>query len=94
MKVEVIGWRAKNLRGYLRDVDIDLGAPSKRWTLLQMPNGTGKTTTMALLRLALNGSAISNEEVMGFRADDTVADGLFALTLEIDKIKVRDTNAI
>ena len=87
MKVQVIGWRAKNLRGYLRDVDIDLSASSKRWTLLQMPNGTGKTTTMALLRLALNGRAISNEEVMGFRADDTVADGLFALTLEIDAIR-------
>lgn len=84
MKVELIGWSAQNLRGYLRDVEIDLSGDLKRWTLLQMPNGTGKTTTMALLRAAFSGQDISSDEIMSFRADDTVESGWFEVALLID----------
>lgn len=84
MKLQLRGWRAKNLRGYLREVSIDLPREPNRWNLVQMPNGTGKTTTMALLRSSLNGSRLSNEEIMSFRADDTVSDGRFECLFDID----------
>ncbi|SFK23123.1 AAA family ATPase [Celeribacter neptunius] len=84
MKVRITGWRAKNLRGYLRDIEIDLSSQPKRWTLLQMPNGTGKTTTMRLFRDALTGATLSSAEVNSLKADDTVEHGMFELSLMID----------
>lgn len=86
MKIRLLGWRAKNLRGYLRDFEIDLSTQPKRWTLLQMPNGTGKTTTMELFRMAFNGRPLTNEAIMSFRADDTVTDGRFDCALEIEEV--------
>ena len=85
MKVRITGWRAKNLRGYLRDIEIDLSSSPKRWTLLQMPNGTGKTTTMRLFRDALTGLSLSREEVNSLKADDTVESGFFELSMTIDE---------
>ena len=61
MKVRIAGWRSKNLRGYLRGIDIVLSSQNKRWTLFQMPNGTGKTTTMRLFRAALTGESLSSQ---------------------------------
>ena len=87
MRLQLRGWRANNLRGYLRDVAIDLTSEPNRWTLVQMPNGTGKTTTMTLLRTALNGSQLSNEQIMSFRADDTVSDGRFDCLIDIDEVR-------
>jgi len=84
MRVKITGWRAKNLRGYLRDIDIDLSAHPKRWTLFQMPNGTGKTTTMRLFRDALTGTHLSTEEINSLKADDSVENGFFELSLTID----------
>lgn len=84
MRVRITGWRAKNLRGYLRDIDIDLSVDLKRWTLFQMPNGTGKTTTMRLFRDALTGAPLSVSDIQSLKADDTVEDGLFELSLTID----------
>ncbi len=84
MKVRITGWRAKNLRGYLRDIDIELSAQNKRWTLFQMPNGTGKTTTMRLFRDALTGASLSSADIKSLRADDTVETGFFELSFTID----------
>lgn len=84
MRVQITGWRAKNLRGYLRDVDIDLSSDLKRWTLLQMPNGTGKTTTMKLFRDALTGRTLSGTDISSLKADDSVESGFFELALSID----------
>lgn len=84
MRLQITGWRARNLRGYLREVDIDLSDDLKRITLLQMPNGTGKTTTMRLFRRALNGTAPPEYEIQSLKADDAVKEGLFELTLTID----------
>ncbi|WP_282158725.1 AAA family ATPase [Shimia thalassica] len=84
MKVRITGWRAKNLRGYLRDIEIDLSIQPKRWTLLQMPNGTGKTTTMRLFRDALTGAPLSTAEVNSLKADDSVENGMFELSMMID----------
>lgn len=58
MQISLAGWSVKGLR--CPDIDIDLtgknGTPA-RVALVQMPNGTGKTTTLELLRATLTGSA-------------------------------------
>ncbi|MES2443372.1 MAG: hypothetical protein V4574_11125 [Pseudomonadota bacterium] len=84
MKVNITGWKCLNLRGGLRTVNIDLGVPPRRWTLVQIPNGLGKTTTMELLRYGFTGAAMPPEFVQGLRADDNVESGQFELRLTID----------
>lgn len=84
MDVRLTGWQARNLRGGLRDVDIDLGELPCRWTLIQMPNGTGKTTTMSLLRATLTGVELPAKTVRELRADDNVETGFFEARLLVD----------
>ena len=84
MEVRLTGWRSKNIRGGLRDIDIDLGSEPCRWTLVQMPNGTGKTTTMELLRWTLTGVELAAKAVRDLRADDHVETGSFEVRLLID----------
>ena len=55
--MRILGWKAEGLR--CPDHDIDFSADTNEInpvTLIQMPNGTGKTTTLNLLRAALSGS--------------------------------------
>ncbi len=58
MRISVAGWSSRGLR--CPDVSIDLtgrnGEPA-RVALIQMPNGTGKTTTLNLLRASLTNAA-------------------------------------
>lgn len=84
MDIRVLGWRYENLRGGLRDVSIDLESAPGRWTLIQMPNGTGKTTTMSLFRAAFSGENLTPEFVRDLRAADDVDSGLFEVRLSID----------
>ncbi|KVK54332.1 hypothetical protein BCY90_15605 [Agrobacterium deltaense] len=84
MKVLIRGWKTRNLRGGLRHLDIDLGEAPNRWSLIQMPNGMGKTTTMSLLRKLLSNDAIGPAEVLDLRADDQVEEGSFELQLIVD----------
>ena len=56
--MRILGWKTKGLR--CPDHEIDCCLPSgdvARILLVQMPNGTGKTTTLTLLRAALSGAA-------------------------------------
>jgi DNA sulfur modification protein DndD len=85
MEVRVLGWRYENLRGGLRNVNIDLESAPGRWALIQMPNGTGKTTTMSLFRAAFSGEALSPDFVRDLRASDDVDGGLFEVRLSIDE---------
>lgn len=84
MDIRVLGWQYKNIRGGLRDVEIDLGSPPSRWSLIQMPNGTGKTTTMALFRALFSGESLTRDAVKDFRAADDAEDGLFEVRLSLD----------
>lgn len=55
-QVRLLGWRASGLR--CPDHEIALTKPNGKphhVSLIQMPNGTGKTTTLELLRAALSG---------------------------------------
>ena len=59
--MRILGWKAQGLRCPDHEIicQDDTGNP-QRVTLVQMPNGTGKTTTLELLRAALSGSATNN----------------------------------
>lgn len=83
MEVRVRGWRCRNLRGGLRDLAIDLGATPARWTLVQMPNGTGKTTTMQLLSSVLTDRDWTVSDVQALRPARDTTHGSFELQLLI-----------
>lgn len=89
--VLLLGWNAKGLRGYLRDASIALKPEEFRHVLLQMPNGTGKTTTMALLRSALTGELDASLSISGLQADRTTKEGHFELHLSVngDRLSIR-----
>ncbi|MEZ4706538.1 MAG: hypothetical protein R3A44_04995 [Caldilineaceae bacterium] len=54
----ILGWKAEGLRCPDHEIDFcDAHGHPHRVSLLQMPNGTGKTTTLTLLRAALSGAA-------------------------------------
>ncbi|RUT07626.1 hypothetical protein DSM106972_018860 [Dulcicalothrix desertica PCC 7102] len=88
MKIEIIGWKSEGLR--CPDVEINLiQADNKpaRVTLIQMPNGTGKTTTLTMIRAALTGEArtwTKNQILDLRRPSDDNSQGLFILNLRID----------
>lgn len=82
--VRILGWRSANLRGYLRDATVSLDPGRFPIALLQMPNGTGKTTTMALIRAALNGAVDQEISVRSLRGSDSDADGWFELDILVD----------
>jgi DNA sulfur modification protein DndD len=88
MKVELLGWSSRGLR--CPDVDIELGLHGKvaPVSLIQMPNGTGKTTTLELLTAALDGTAEkwSAEKVRGYqRPREDSPKGEFIAKLLVDE---------
>ena len=89
MEVRLAGWRTENLRGGLRKLDIDLGDDPARWTLIQMPNGMGKTTTMDMMRWTLAATPLPAATVRALRADEHVTHGLFEVRLLVDGSPIR-----
>lgn len=88
MRIDLAGWSSQGLR--TPDIDIDLlddaGEPAKV-ALIQMPNGTGKTTTLNLIKAALSNSAANwpKEQVRQHRRrGDTRAEGRFTVKLLIN----------
>ncbi len=56
--MRILGWKAQGLRCPDHEIScIDPHGQPFPVSLIQMPNGTGKTTTLALLRAALSGAA-------------------------------------
>lgn len=57
--MKILGWKAQGLRCPDHEVDFTHSHNESpyRVSLIQMPNGTGKTTTLSLLRAALSGAA-------------------------------------
>ena len=87
MRIEIARWESKGLR--CPDIAVDLRRQGRvrRVSLVQMPNGTGKTTTLELLNAALSGSAQgwSAEQVRGYRRSrDNSHEGRFKATLLVD----------
>ena len=84
MKIRITDWQCKNLRIGQGSESFDLGDPPARWSLIQMPNGLGKTSTMTLIRAVLGEEDLSPERVRGFRASDADEIGVFELGLLIE----------
>ena len=81
MDFEILGWEAKGLR--CPDGKIDLCKDgSKKINLIQMPNGTGKSTYLELIRGALSGSILTlHTNINQFRDDINVSnEGYFKLS--------------
>ncbi len=56
--LQIVKWKAEGLRCPDHEINfLGEGDRVKPITLIQMPNGTGKTTTLELLRAALSGAA-------------------------------------
>lgn len=88
MRIDIAGWSTAGLR--CPDVVIDLVGASPtppRVTLLQMPNGTGKTTTLEMLIATLSGVATSwdDKTVRSYRRKGDERDiGTFVVSLLVD----------
>lgn len=89
MRISLTDWSYENIRGGLSGIKIQLGQPPARWTLVQMPNGTGKTTTMKLLRAIFTNEPLSPEDINSFRASTEDQSGQFILGLELDNVPYR-----
>lgn len=94
MQIRILSWKYRNIRGGLDGVEVDLGSPPARWTLIQMPNGMGKTTTMHLLRAAFTGASMSEAQVRSFKPFEQARDGLFELVLTLDSSVYRITTLL
>ena len=85
--MRILGWKAEGLRCPDHEVDCrKREGQAFEISLIQMPNGTGKTTTLSLLRAALSGAAANGgwdrAQVMELRKkSDTEPNGLFELQL-------------
>jgi DNA sulfur modification protein DndD len=87
VKFRLVSWESKALR--CPDMKVDLGTAGRlpKVTLLQMPNGTGKTTSLAMIRAALTGEADKwdPDKIRGFRRPGaTEPAGSFVLRLTVD----------
>ena len=92
--MHILGWKAQGLRCPDHDIECcdsqDLPLPI---TLIQMPNGTGKTTTLSLLRTAISGAADKNAWTRAQideyqKRDNPLPSGLFELRLLLNKRRV------
>ena len=92
--LRILGWKAEGLR--CPDHEIRCGSENgntNNVTLVQMPNGTGKTTTLELLRAALSGSAgderWDRSRISEYRKRDSNRnDGLFEVSLLLSNRRV------
>ncbi len=89
MKIRILGWQYRNIRR-MKDLTVDLTAEDGHVygsSLIMMPNGTGKTTTLYLIRAILSGSAADwrAEEVRSYRPPfSDEEEGRFFLKIEFD----------
>jgi DNA sulfur modification protein DndD len=86
----LLGWSASGLR--CPDHEVNLCLPDNHFlpypvTLVQMPNGTGKTTTLTMLRAALSGSAKewNSEKIRALRrSGDSATFGQFVVKIAVN----------
>lgn len=88
-EIKLLGWSAKGFRCPDHQVDLE-GHNNEPYhvSLIQMPNGTGKTTTKDLLRLALSGGAqnLRPHEIRSFsKSEDNFVPGVMEVRLQVDK---------
>lgn len=86
MKIRILGWNCENIRQF-RNLEFHLedeaGLP--HIYLVMMRNGTGKTTTMNLIRTVLSGSDMTEQEVRSYRPTEyDCEEGKFTLIMQYD----------
>ena len=87
MKIELAAWESKGLRCPDIKIDLKQNGSISPVSLLQMPNGTGKTTTLTMLRAAMNGEAVrwDSKKINDFRRKNNDREtGRFLVELLID----------
>jgi DNA sulfur modification protein DndD len=87
VQITILDWNYKGIRG-VNDLSIEIGKTQiPPITLIMMPNGTGKTTTLTLMRATLDGSATkwSSEYIRQFRPSPSINTGSFDIKLLIDE---------
>lgn len=91
-RMTVLGWETKNLRCPDHELVLDPRKTGAHVSLIQMPNGTGKTTTLNLLRSALSGhhwdgGEWTATEVRSLQSERKPARGFFWLHLGCNDMK-------
>lgn len=87
MKIELKGWESKGLRCPDIAIDLLMNGGIAPISLIQMPNGTGKTTTLNMLRAAMSGEAEKwgEQEIKRFRRPgEENVNGVFSVHLLVD----------
>ncbi len=87
MKLTMLGWESIGLRCPDMSIDLTKNGKVPKVSLVQMPNGTGKTTTLDLIMASLTGKAEEwlSSQVRRFRRAGELNDsGKFILRLLID----------
>lgn len=87
MKIRILGWQSSGLRCADVPVALHKGKNIPKATLIQMPNGTGKTTSLELLKGTLTGEIIhwGEEKILSFREPGAENEkGSFILDLDVD----------
>ena len=85
--MRILGWKAQGLRCPDHEISCaDSDGQPHPVSLVQMPNGTGKTTTLSLLRAALSGGAVDpgwdRQKVAEFRKRNSeTTNGIFEVRL-------------
>lgn len=85
MKLRLTGIKASGLR--CAELDLRLGEEaSTKFTFIQMPNGTGKTTIAECLRAVLSGEASGWNEarIASFKRDSDSSSGIFEARFTLD----------
>lgn len=88
MKIEIIGWSSRGFRCPDMKVSLASDGTVPRVALIQMPNGTGKTTTLNLLKATLTGEAKDwgHGKIAEFRRPgDPTGAGQFEVELRVDE---------
>jgi DNA sulfur modification protein DndD len=91
--ITLLGWEAHNLRCPDHKIELSPSRDAKpyRVTLIQMPNGTGKTMTLSMLRATLSGSAErwSDDTIREFQKKGSSSEsGKFIVFLSLDKKRI------
>lgn len=89
MKIRILGWEYINIRR-INNLSVDLtnGTTPPKISLIMMPNGTGKTTTISLMRAVLDGTATGwdQDKVREFKPQyGDIKKGEFRLKAQINE---------
>lgn len=88
MEIRIYKWEAKNLRCPDHSIKFyDKNNELYQINLIQMPNGTGKTTTLNLIRMALSGSGqfLKPVQVKQFQSKNKEKNGFFNIMFKFDE---------